>query len=241
MLFATNGKWIKEYTSAIPFAGFVGVSGIIMNANLLVVMLGGHWGVVNLKGETVVLIDWDDYFGIYPEPDGGRRMHALTGNRFMDNIHSDGDLLLFDLYDGKPNLIASELHGWPSGICGEFIVTTEHIGVSESGVSLTVYTYTLEGESIASRVWDVDRNVYAEAFGDYVMVYTGADTLICDRELNILHVVPNKYDTEYDVYAHTYTASPNVLFTTDAQNLFHRTYLPDGTRLVTWADSSISD
>ena len=238
LLFATDGSWIKEYETAMPYEGLSGPINTFMNAECLAVMLGGKWGAVNLKGETVVPFDNDDYRGIYPKPDNGRGMLAVTSNRFMCDTYSEDGIQFFGLYDGEANLIASDLRGRPRGMCGEFIVTTEW-----SDSSFAVYTYTLDGELLTSRVWAENntRGCDAEAFGDYVAVYVGADLYICDKQLNVLHTFVNQYNAEYDYYIRIYKVGPNVIFNTDAHELFHRTYLPDGTRLVTWYDFSAND
>jgi len=45
-----------------------------------------------------------------------------------------------------------------------------------------------------------------------------------------------KHDGSYGYYAR----GPNVLYGSDGDTLFHRTYLPDGTRLVTWYDPDMA-
>lgn len=239
LLFATDGSWVMELEGAMPFYGFAGASDVMMNADILAVKQGGKWGAVNLKGETVIPFERDGYDGIYANPNrnGEYSYLGVTGDRFMrsetDNMYSD---TLFSLYDGSGNLLASGLHGMPSSMSGEYIVTSEWSG--EGGA--TVYTYTLDGEFIASLSSENDSFYGAAPLGDYVQIYSEKNTLICDRQLNILYELPNKYDEQTGYYSAN-MGGPNVLYQSDRQSLFHRTYLPDGTRLVTWYDPEMND
>jgi hypothetical protein len=143
---------------------------------------------------------------------------------------------LYDLCDGNGNLIATGLRGRPHDMAGEFIVTNEWD--DERGV--TVFTYTLDGELIASLAPDGNRYDGAYPLGDYVSIYTDNSIVICDRELNILYDFPQKYNMETGEYGGLLYSGSNVLYSYDRNTLFHRTYLPDGTRLVTWYDSEMS-
>ena len=240
LLFALDGSWIKEFDTAMPFFGLTGPTTEIRNADVLAVMQDGKWGAVNMKGETIIPIDRDSYEGIYSPDDGGIGGFAVTGDRFMgwNNEYIPG-LPLQNLYDGKGNLIATGLLGWrPEGMAGEFFVTCEWGNKQD----FTVYTYTLDGGLIAEFTPGDDGygsnryNSYAEPFGDYVWVCVEKNTLICDRELNILHDFAHVYDEAAKVYRSNLSPGPNMLYNSDRETLFHRTYLPDGTRLVTWYD-----
>jgi len=232
LLFATDGSWIKEFDSARPFFGFTGPTDAIRNADVLAVMLGGKWGAVNMRGEKIIPFDRDGYQGIYPPPDGGIGALGLTGDRFL---RSTGEYFggsgPFDLYSGNGKLIATGLRGYPQGMAGEFIVTAEW-----DNELYTVYTYTLDGELIATLTMEEHAYGYAEPFNDYVLIYAEKSLLISDRELNILHEFSYEYDARYGRLMSPFTAGPNVLYRSDNDTLFHRTYLPDGTRLVTWYD-----
>ena len=231
LLFAMDGSWIKDFEAAAPFEGMTGPVLAIMNADILAVMQRGKWGAVDLKGETVLPFDRNSSEGIYPPPDGGIGF-GVTGDRFMRNVGEDASgHWLLDLYDGNGNLIASGLRGRPQDMAGDFIVTNEWGG--EAG--LTVYTYTLDGELIASLNLPAEGG-YGNAcpFGDYVMIYAADAIIICDTALNTLYEFPHEGSYSY------YARGPNVLYGSDGDTLFHRTYLPDGTRLVTWYDPDMA-
>ena len=231
LLFAMDGSWIREFEAAVPFRGMSGPVDDIMNADILAVMQNGKWGAVNIKGETVLPFNKNSSEGIYPLPDGGIGAFAVTGDRFMLNIGMDASGgWLMDLYDGNGNRIASGLRGRPEGMSGDFIVANEWGG--EAG--LTVYTYTLDGELIAS-VNLLNQGGYGNAcpFGDYVMIYAADVIIVFDRELNTL------YEFQHRSHAY-YPLGPNVLYDSDRDRFFHRTYLPDGTRLVTWYDPDMA-
>ena len=115
-------------------------------------------------------------------------------------------------------------------MAGEFIVTHEWQG--ENGD--INYTYTLDGKLIAVLDPVEDSYRYAYPFGDYVMVNSADVTLICDREFNTLFEFLREGSNSY------FVRGPNVLYRSDSKTLVHRTYLPDGTRLVTWYDPDMA-
>jgi hypothetical protein len=236
LLFAVDGSWIKEFDSAELYYGVTGPANAIMNADVLAVMLGGKWGAVNMKGETVIPFNRDSYEGIYPPFDGRTLSFSVTGDRFMRNTGVDETgKTLYDLCDGSGNLIATGLRGMPQGMAGEFIVTSEW-----GEQSITVFTYTLDGELIASLAPTEGSYSEARPLGDYVWIYAENSILICDRWLNILYEFSRENNGEAGMYRGLLLPGPNVLYRSYYTTLFHRTYLPDGTRLMTWYDPEMS-
>ena len=233
MLFSLDGSWVKEFDSATPFSGLTATSEAIRNADVLAVMRDGKWGAVNMNGETVVPFDRDGSDGIYP-PNGGDIEGfalAVTADRFMLLIN---EIWLYDLYDASGNMIASELHGMPLGMAGEFIVAYDWV----EGIGATAYTYTFDGELIASLA--LDEGDYAEAIGDYVCVYSNSRLTTYDRKFNILHEFSYEYDQELGFYMRRFLTDPSGLYSSDRETFLHHTYLPDGTRLVSWYDPEMS-
>ncbi|MCL2126481.1 MAG: substrate-binding domain-containing protein [Oscillospiraceae bacterium] len=229
LLFAVDGSWIKEFDAAMPFEGNIGPVNIIMNADYLAVMQGGKWGAVDLRGNTVIPFNRDSVSDIYPPADGGFDAFGVTGDRFTRSADDEEGNTYTDLFDAGGNLVASGLRGRPQGMAGEYFVTNEWSG--DAGI--TVYTYTLDGEFIASRVSPSDGRYvfsYASPLGEYVMIYTSKATLICDRELDILHEFWHEGAYGY------YSRGPNVLLKPDYDTHFNRTFLLDGTLLMTWYD-----
>ena len=234
LLFALDGSWLKEFDCAVPFSGYFGPANTIMNSDVLAVMLNGKWGAVNMRGETVIPISRYDYVGIYPPADGGTGALAVTADRFVyHHLDNPSGRWLSNLYDANGNLIAVGLYGTPQHMSGDFILTYEWGGTSAN----QVHTYTLDGELIATLSAETLYFDYAAPMGDYVCIYTDSSLLICDRSLKIIYELPGKRG---DIYSEAYRLGPNVLFSSDSETLLHRTYLPDGTRLVTWYDSEMS-
>lgn len=241
LLFATDGTWIREFDGEKPFYGFAGAGNLIMNADHLAVMQGDKWGAVNMKGETVIPFDRDSSEGIYNDsptgPDGSPYL-GITENRFLGfsfgNISDSG----YSLYDANHNLIATGLQGMPSGRSGEFIVTNES-GLNINGT--TVRTYTLDGQLIATLENVQGDFTNAFPFGDYVRVFTAEGDTIFDKNLKVICEFPQPDDKDSSRYNTHYDTRLNVMLITDTGALFHRTYLPDGTRLVTWYDPEMND
>lgn len=237
MLFATDGSWFRQFDSAMPFEGVTGPINEIRNSDILAVMRGGKWGAVNLMGDIVIPYERDDYRTIYSRADERIGFMPVAANRFMRAIGDDKDgNQIWDLCNADSELIATGLRGYPRGMSGLYIVTVER-----QERSITVNTYTLNGAFIIGGTWIADKTGDAEAFGDYIKVIADNRTLICDREMNILGSFENDYNSEYDFYYNNYKAGPNVIYRSDSKNSIHRTYLPDGTRLVTWMDTSSGD
>ncbi|MCL2046358.1 MAG: substrate-binding domain-containing protein [Oscillospiraceae bacterium] len=238
LLFATDGSWIKEFDGASPCTGFRGAIDAYINNDSLAVMLNGKWGMVNMMGETVAPFELDSKDGIYnPEGLSGNNdiinySLAVTGDRYIAYMILTDDYGLehvsgTDLLDRSGNIIAKNIKGRPYGMPGVYFVTSEWFVDEDKGNS--VYTYTLDGDLIASLESTDDMFItHAVPLGDYVWIFTDNRNILCDRELNILIEYP-----EFDYYGY----GANVLYLYDWDSPYYRTYLPDGTRLVTWYDS----
>jgi len=236
MLFALDGSWVEKFDGASPFFAFVGTSYAIRNADVLAVLRSGGWGAVNMRGEIVVPLRMDGYGGIYPPADESIGGIAVTSDRFMrsvwDNESNDWSI---GLYDGDGNLIAFGSFGYSEGMAGDFFINS---GWSEE-FGFSVSTYTLNGEPIANR--DFARNSdnsssYAGFLGDYVWIYAENGIIICNRELSTVYKHPYVKEVWRGRWRYDFTPGVNALHISDRETLFHRTYLPDGTRLVTWYD-----
>ena len=135
------------------------------------------------------------------------------------------------MLDGKKNLLATGLRGRPQQMAGDFIITYE----SGDALGLSIFTYTFNGELLAASPPDRFKCQYIGPVGEYVCIYA-KNLLICDRYLNILYELQYGYNKETGIYVKYYINGPNVLFNSDYNSFLNRTYLPDGTRLVTWYD-----
>ena len=239
IMFATDGSWVLEFEEILPFYGFTGVIDTALNSDFLVARRGGKWGAVNLKGEVVIPFNLDDFEGIYTDPnddgDYSSPYLGVTANRFMRSSEGGFDPGgLFNLYDANENLIAAGLRGMPTRRAGCFILTQTW------GDQSAVYTYTLDGELLATLKTETGGISGAVPMGDYVRLYKNGAVVIADRNLNILYEIPLTLDPATGWY--NYMASgPNVLYESDSESSLHRTYLPDGTRLVTWYDPDMGD
>ena len=244
LIFATDGSWVKEFDGGMPYYGFRGASDEIVNNDIFAVMENGKWGAVNMNGELVIPFERENpedvyQFDRYSEIVDGfdiRYFLCVTGNRFL--TLTGGLSMPTELYDKEGNLIASTgMLGRPTGMPGVFFVTYEWL--DERGAN--VYTYTLDGELIARLPTTDDISLtYAMPLGDYVWITTETSNIVCDKELNILYEYHKVYDETYETFFNRFQLGPNVLYETNPESLFHRTYLPDGTRLVTWYDPDMT-
>ena len=238
IVFATNGSWVLEFDEVMQFYGFSAVMEVAMNADVLAVKLGGKWGAINIKGAVIIPFTRDSYDGIYHEPhaNGDFSFLGVTGNRFMrssdDELGWDGG---FDLYDENLDIIATGLRGMPISRAATFILT--HTWSEQSSIS----TYTLDGELLATT--DGTDIVSGVPLGsNYVMLYGDDKDVICDKYLNFVCDFPTVYVEQNDWHYYTHMEiGPNVLYRSDEDSSLHRTYLPDGTRLVTWYDADMGD
>jgi hypothetical protein len=226
LLFALDGSWIKEFDgAAVSRYGFRWTVDLSVYKDVLAVKLGGKWGAVNIKGEMVIPIDRDSADGIYPSPDNNvdNPFLCVTDDRYI--LTSDYGALQQGLYDADMNLITKEVRGFPQGMPGDFIVTIEW---DEQNSQSVIHTYTIDGEPLAS----LAGYSYATSMGDFVWVDTEKSALIFDKELHIIYEFP----FAFGVYANATYPGPNVIFQGSSHTYLHRTYLPDGTRLMTWYD-----
>ena len=240
ILLPIDGSWILELDDVAQFRGFTGGGGAIMNADFLAANIGGKWGTVNLLGETLIPFGRDSYKGIYPDPNKDAE-HALTyiaatGNRFMRSergIPGDFDGP-FSLYDGELNLIATGLMGSPHSKTANRIIT------STFGPDSTTYIYTLDGELLHSFKRKEEGYTITLPWGEFVHIYTEDGRLLtCDADLSVLYEFKLDWDSAFGTYEYM-SQYPGVLCRTDSTAQCHRTYLPDGTRLVTWYDPDIN-
>ena len=232
LLFATDGSWVREFDGAEPCYGFAGAGDVMVNADILAVKLGSKWGAVNLRGETVIPFAQDGSEGIYGEANRDYSFLSLSANRLVKSNNET-----FDLYDADMNIIVSGLKGRPQAGSTDFIISTAMPGLNEG----IIYLYTLDGICIAERkITGVDY-IYAGYLGDYVCVYDDKGTSILDRQLNDVHEFPMEFSDRYGGLISLYFNGPNVLYKSDEETGFHRTYLPDGTRLVTWYDPEMNE
>ena len=244
LIFATDGSWVKEFDGGMPYYGFRGATDDIVNNDIFAVMENGKWGAVNMNGEIVIPFERENPEAVYEFDrfseivDGFdiRYFLCVTGNRYL--TLTGGLSMPTELYDKEGNLIASTgMLGRPVGMPGVYFATYEWI--DEHGVN--VYTYTLDGEPIAKLSSSDELSLsYAEIVGDYVWVTTETSNLVCDMELNILYEYPKVFDETREAFFSRFVLGPNVLYETDRDSFYHRTYLPDGTRLVTWYDPDIT-
>ena len=238
ILFATDGSWILELDGIRFFYGFAGAGDVIMNADILAAKLEGKWGAVNMKGEVVIPFEKDYSEGIYlySHNDMHYSYLGVTGDRFMQGNYNSNSDNTFSLYDGELHMIADDLYGMPVPMSGEFIITTEW----DSNNGCTIYTYTIDGYPIAKLEPDEVEYYGASPLGDYVHVRAEKSSYICDRELNIIYEFAHNYNEQYGYYE-SVMSSTNVIHKSDEKTNLHRTYLPDGTRLVTWYDPDMYD
>lgn len=75
----------------------------------------------------------------------------------------------------------------------------------------------------------------AASLEDNVLIYLKDRIKVHDRQFKELHELPLRYDEANNYYVYL-QQGPGVLYDSDMNTKFHRTYLPDGTRLVTWYD-----
>ena len=237
LLLATDGSWVMELDGAFP-AYVSGMSNDVMaNSDILVAKKNGKWGALNLKGEAVIPFNRDSPDGIYPRleilyPDMAAAYPGITADRYLTPESDSSNAFAGDnnnLIDSKGNILAKGLQGVPASDCGDYIIT--HDWESE-----TVYTYTLDGEPIAS-LSPAGRTL---ALGEYMAVYVDKFLLILDRNLDTIFEFPGKNFEKYGFYKFP-IPGPGVLYESDTETLLHRTYLPNGTRLVTWYDYDMNE
>lgn len=239
ILFSTDGSWVMEFDGAMPYYGFTVASDIIMNNDILAVKRDGKWGAVNMKGEIVIGFLYDSSDDIYPQRQNDEYYSYLgiTGSRVARSADNDNVLYgggPYNLYDENLNLVATGLPGIPEYRTGSFMV----INTWSDGQLGPVYTYTLDGELIASKDYGAQLN-YAQPFGDYVCVELDKTVLICDTHLNVIYEHEKTFYEENNYYTF-YDLGENVFYGYDAETKLRRTYLPDGTLLVTWYDAELN-
>ncbi|MEM5767023.1 MAG: phosphate ABC transporter substrate-binding protein, partial [Bacillota bacterium] len=222
ILFATDGSWVKDYEDVRFCYGFTGVIDSPVNADYIAVKQGGKWGAVDMNGETVIPFDRDSPDGIYGQAKNGSETMWLriTANRYLS---PEG------LRDEKGQLLAAGVYGMPIAKAGDFFMIMDSEG--EAG---TFYSYTLDGKLLA-KLEGGERFYGARLSGDHVLIYQEDRIEFYDRQLKKLSEIPLRFDEENNHYAYMEDGS-GMLYDSDVNTKFHRTYLPDGTRLVTWYD-----
>lgn len=219
ILFATDGSWVQDYDDVRFCYGFMGAGDVAINADYIAVKKDGKWGAVDMNGKTAIHFDRDGPDGIYGQQEGDYTRLAITADRYLSNGR---------LYDAKGRLIAEGVEGMPIPKAGDFFATVDYDGEE------VLYTYTLEGERLARL--EVEGKPYGfSSFGGYVQRYEEDKLKIYDRRLEELSEIPLRFDEEYNHYAHLQSGE-GVLYDSDRSTKLHRTYLPNGTRLVTWYD-----
>ena len=228
LLFATDGSWVMEFDGAFPSYVSGMCSDVMANSDIFVAKKDGKWGALNLNGEIVIPFNRDSSDGIYPSletlgPDMAGAYAGITADRYLspgnDSINAFAGVNN-NLIDSKGKILAKGLQGVPASGCGDYIITSDWD-------TKTVYTYTLDGEPIAS----LSPAGSALTLGEYAAVSSEGKLLIMDRNLEPVFEFPgNFFDTGSSA------CGPGVLFDSDTETKLHRTYLPNGTRLVTWYD-----
>lgn len=230
ILFATDGSWVKEYDDAQFCYGFAITTESIINADFIAVKKEGKWGGVDMKGETFIPFDMSTADRIYEQNESEQvsGMLRITMDRYLSEN---------ELYDEKGNLLTNEIKGWPMPGVGDYFVTTAS---GSGGDSSVIYTYTLDGTLIAKMEPDKAIVQAAIPFGEYVMIRFEEKIGIYDRQLKELYEIPFKFDRYEDNFSYV-TQKQGVIFDSDMNTKFHRTYLPDGRRLVTWYDPDMGE
>lgn len=239
ILFATDGSWIQEYDGAQFCYGFNGVIDAIINADFIAVKKDGKWGAVDMNGEVVIPFDRNSPDGIYGQPDfeNGEMMFRITANRYLshETLYDEtaNHYLSYEkLYDETGKVIADDIKGMLMTAAGDYFVTTYY---DEETPMVIIYTYTLDGNLLAELKSSSELVQGVSAFGEYVLTYLEDRIKIYDRQLKELSEIPLRFDERNNYYAYMLLGE-GVLHDLDVNTKFHRTYLPDGRRLVTWYD-----
>lgn len=221
ILFATDGTWVQDYDDVSFCYGFMGAGDVVINADYIAVKKDGKWGAVDLNGNIAIPFDKDSPDGIYGqrEIDYASPMVGITADRY---------LLGEKLIDAKGERIADGIKGMPAPKAGDYFVTTDY-------EANTIYTYTFDGKMLAKLEGGDDNFYGASPFGSYVLMNLNDRVKIYDRQLKELYEIPLKFDEQQGHYVHV-QAGAEVFYDSDMDTKLHRTYLPDGTRLVTWYD-----
>lgn len=229
VLFAADGSWVRNYDNAQFCYGFNGAIDSIINADFIAVEKDGKWGAVDMNGETVIPFDRSSPDGIYGEPDfeNAEGMLRITANRYLSGE---------TLYDVKGRVVADGIKGMPMSAAGDYFVTTDYDAESAP----MIYTYTLDGKILAKLQSSAELVQGASPFGEYVLIYLEDRVKVYDRKLKDLYEVPLRFDETDHRYAYMQQGD-GVLYDSDMNTKFHRTYLPDGTRLVTWYDPDMGE
>ena len=236
VVFAIDGSWVLEFDGAALYNSEWGPSNGAKNNDTLAVMINGKWGAVNMLGELVIDFVKNSSDEIYEQSNRSSNQHTVTGNRYIQYI--DGLEIAF-LYNKEDKLIATDIRGRESGMATDYFVTFERMENADASSGMTVYTYTLDGELIASLSSTQELPIgYATLRGSYVWIDYQDTSYVCDRELNILCILLNEQNSFNWSYMN-YDLGLNVFFWTDKENHLHRTYLMDGTRLVSWFDPEL--
>ena len=103
-----------------------------------------------------------------------------------------------------------------------------------------IYTYTLDGKMLAKLQSSSELVQGASPSGEYVLIYLEDRIKVYDRQLKELYEIPLRFDETDHRYAYMQQGD-GVLYDSDMNTKFHRTYLPDGTRLVTWYDPDMGE
>lgn len=233
ILFATDGSWVKEYDGAEPYIARTPTSNKTKSSSILAVKQDGQWGAVNLLGEVVVPFIHSRANEIYGDPNqdlySTTEYYGLTDKLFwFTPFNPSNGEHEFALYDANRNLIAQGLPGmFPEYLAGGYVATI----VRDSEVA-TIYVFTREGKIVATKEHNAADGISIQAVGDYLAVTDYGDgTYIYDHELNLL----KKHQSI------GYEFGPGILYMTDIHADLHRTYLPDGTWLVTWYDPEVDE
>lgn len=219
ILFATDGAWVQEYDDVQFCYGFTGVIDMAMNADYIAVKKNGKWGAVDMKGKTAIPFNRDSSEGIYRQREEDYTRLMITADRYLSDEK---------LYDAGGRLVAEGIKGMPLPKAGDFFVTMDFDGNA-------IYTYGLDGKMYAKLDLDSEGFQGASPFGGYVRLGLEDRIKVYDRQLKEVSEIPLRFDEEYNDYAHMQSGA-GVLYDSDQSAKFHRTYLPDGTRLVTWYD-----
>ena len=227
ILFATDGSWVKDYDDVRFCYGFNGVVDSVMNADIIAMKKDGKWGAVDMKGKTVIPFNKSDPAGIYRQPDveGTEMMLGITEDRYLSGGGKK-------LYDVGGTLIADDIKGMPWPTAGDYFVTIDY---DMKDGSVIIYTYTLDGNMLAKLESSSEQFQRTSPCGEYVLVYLEDRIKVYDRQLQELNELPLRFD-EVDQHYVYMQQGKGVLYDSDMNTKFHRTYLPDGTRLVTWYD-----
>ena len=227
ILFTTDGSWVKDYDDAQFCYGFNGAADSVINADFIAVKKDGQWGAVNMNGETVLPFDRSTPDGIYGQPD-----FRNSGPELMLGITADRYLASGKLYDAKGRLIADDIKGLPMAAAGNYFVTTDF---SAQSAPVVIYTYTLDGKMLAKLESSSELVQWASPCGDYVLARLEDRIKVYDKQLQELYELPLRLDETEHRYAYMRQGA-GVLYDSNLTTKFHHTYLPDGTKLVTWYD-----